>query len=647
MVVAMDRLAEFLQAVGYHAVILQPLLPMYLHLILSALFPIYAGAHASLSRPSSAAKPPKKKKRPDEDEDELEEEEQKMEGMSPSDAIMLPLLAGGTLAGLYFLIKWLEDPAVLNKILNWYFSMFGVLALARLITDCMGTVTSFALPSMFIFDNKVWDVDSKAKVVRSHEFGPVTRDSPLPGLLAKIPLSKSIKKILWNIRELPSQRLHIRAHIRNIFSSHFKLGPQGLLAFQIALIAQIYFNFVDKPWWLTNALGFSFAYSALQIMSPTTSWTGTLVLGALFLYDIYFVFFTPMMVAVATKLDIPAKLLFPRPGRPGDDPAKQAMSMLGLGDVVLPGMMIGFAVRFDLYLFYLRKQTRREVDKSVKKESASEDGIAANEEIEKDTWYPAKGGWGERFWASRTALVTSEEFHGTVFPKTYFHASLIGYVAGMLCTLGVMQVFGHAQPALLYLVPGVLGAIWGTALVKGDIKTLWAYSEADEEDEEAAKKGKGGKQTAKAEGSWSDWSSWKSIFSLSNTKKKIEDLAKDPSKIKSEQSEQKPDESKADTTDKDTPRSRKRFHRDPKTELIFLSINSPSSTPSTQPKSESSEEDATKTTSSRTKAPDYRGASSEADTEPDSVVTRTYSRTKPKDRNLYNLSGSESDEAAR
>ena len=35
----------------------------------------------------------------------------------------------------------------------------------------------------------------------------------------------------------------------------------------------------------------------------------------------------------------------------------------------------------------------------------------------------------------------------------------------MLFMLGVMQVYGHTQPALLYLVPGTLGMLWDTALI--------------------------------------------------------------------------------------------------------------------------------------------------------------------------------------
>jgi len=104
---------------GYKAYEERELIQMYIHLLLAALFPIYIGSHASLRRPPSAAAPEKSKV--EEGDDELEPEPI-VEGLSPSDAIMFPVFAGITLAGLYFIIKWLEDPRLLNKILTWYFS---------------------------------------------------------------------------------------------------------------------------------------------------------------------------------------------------------------------------------------------------------------------------------------------------------------------------------------------------------------------------------------------------------------------------------------------------------------------------------------------------------------------------------------------
>lgn len=35
--------------------------------------------------------------------------------------------------------------------------------------------------------------------------------------------------------------------------------------------------------------------------------------------------------------------------------------------------------------------------------------------------------------------------------KAYFYGRLVGYILGLVVTMGVMHVFGKAQPALLYL----------------------------------------------------------------------------------------------------------------------------------------------------------------------------------------------------
>ncbi len=475
-----DQLATFLQAVGYHAVNSSPYLIVYLHLLVSALFPIYTGAHASLSRPSSAAKPSKTKKSND-DDDEPEEQEQAMESLGPIDALLLPLFAGLSLAGLYVLIRWLEDPALLNKILNWYFAIFGVWSLAQMIRDTMGVLTSFAFPKTCDSDDTSGEVGPTSRKFEPTSSPLVEQSSPASESSSAPSLVSRFMNYMSTLRQLLSRQLDVRLYIHKIVQAQFKIGLQDVTSLFLAIVGLAYFNLIDKPWWLTNLLGFSFAYSALQILSPTTSWTGTLILAGLFIYDIYFVFFTPLMVTVATQLDIPAKLLFPRPRRPTEDPTKQAMFMLGLGDVVLPGMMIGFALRFDLYLFYLRKQIQRTIKTTEDAANNPASKKAVDNEVTKATWHPATGGWGERFWNPKNEILRSKNFQGVLFPKTYFHASVIGYVMGMLCTLGVMEIYGQAQPALLYLVPGILGSLWGTALLKGDIKTLWAFDESEDD----------------------------------------------------------------------------------------------------------------------------------------------------------------------
>jgi minor histocompatibility antigen H13 len=199
-----------------------------------------------------------------------------------------------------------------------------------------------------------------------------------------------------------------------------------------------------------------------------------------------------MMVTVAKSLDVPIKLMFPRPG-PADEPgAPPSHAMLGLGDVVLPGIMIGLALRFDLYLFYLRRQRRRPAATSGEYDS-----------IEKPTYHSLAGRWSDHFWshsfmgrplwANATPRQAENELPFT-FPKIYFTAALVGYVLGLLATLGVMMVWNHAQPALLYLVPGVLGSLWLTALVRGELSLMWTYTE-EMDDEGMSSKNKNSKST--------------------------------------------------------------------------------------------------------------------------------------------------------
>lgn len=380
------------------------------------------------------------------------------------------------------IIKWLEDPALLNKVLNWYFSVFGVLSIARLFADSTGVIISYAFPRVYTKNGKLWKVSQKRRKTQTNLSPPLECESPLPGWFSGLEFSEKINQMLWTLRGIPSYQFRIRIFAYKVFSAQFRIGPIGIMNIVIAVIAVLYFNFVDKPWWLTNLIASSFAYSALQVMSPTTFSTGTMLMAALFFYDIYFVFFTPLMVTVAKTLDIPAKLLFPRPPGPNDDPDKKSLAMLGLGDIVLPGIVIGLALRFDLYLFYLRKQSNR----ALPEEEYSEED-KREDELVKVEWQPAAGGWGERFWTTPALSEIIGKEQGGRFPKTYFHAGLFGYSVGLIVTLGVMQVYGHAQPALLYLVPGVLGSIWGTALAKGDIKLMWHYNEAANEEAEEAK----------------------------------------------------------------------------------------------------------------------------------------------------------------
>jgi minor histocompatibility antigen H13 len=116
--------------------------------------------------------------------------------------------------------------------------------------------------------------------------------SPLPGFLAGIPLPERARRLLWADRAMPGNKWTLKLYLHRVFAGKFKVGPHGIVGVLTGLATVAYFNLVDKPWYLTNLLGFGFSYGALQLMSPTTFGTGSLILCALFFYDIYFVFFT-------------------------------------------------------------------------------------------------------------------------------------------------------------------------------------------------------------------------------------------------------------------------------------------------------------------------------------------------------------------
>jgi len=170
---------------------------------------------------------------------------------------------------------------------------------------------------------------------------------------------------------------------------------------------------VTKNWIAANIFGLAFATSAVSLLSLDTFKNGMILLSGLFFYDIFWVFRTDVMVTVAKSFDAPIKVVFPK------DLTADAFTytMLGLGDIVIPGKYISTFVRdfanFDLLILgifvalCLRFDQHRSEDKRN-------------------------------------------------FSKPYFIASFIAYIAGLVTTVFVMHTFKAAQVnAQTSLVPAV------------------------------------------------------------------------------------------------------------------------------------------------------------------------------------------------
>jgi minor histocompatibility antigen H13 len=58
----------------------------------------------------------------------------------------------------------------------------------------------------------------------------------------------------------------------------------------------------------------------------------------------YFVYFSDIMVSVAKEIDLPLKLMFPQ----YTETKTIQFGMLGLGDIILPGLLVSLCIKYDI-----------------------------------------------------------------------------------------------------------------------------------------------------------------------------------------------------------------------------------------------------------------------------------------------------------
>ncbi|KAG2342885.1 hypothetical protein BDR05DRAFT_885392 [Suillus weaverae] len=333
------------------------LISSYAGLLCLASISIYAGAHGSLP-----AKPKRKgtNKSVVQDDDE-DDDEDVPDRLSSSDAWLFPVAGSVALFGMYGIMKYFGKEWI-NWILAWYFSIAGV-----------GSVwKSAASLTRFAVGEERWKKFDRNRVL-----------------------------VLKGPRELVS----------------VSLRTPTIALFPLALIPSVLFNTSAtsrKSALITDILALSFSHNAICLLKIDSFKTGCILLSGLFFYDIYWVFGTDVMVTVATSLDVPIKLLWPKSLTFASE---RGYTLLGLGDIVIPGTFVALALRYDY----------------------------------------ARG-----------------EGKGT-FRKRYFYATLAAYITGLVTTMTVMHVFGQAQPALLYLSPACILTLFGVGIVRGELGDVWKW----------------------------------------------------------------------------------------------------------------------------------------------------------------------------
>merc|ERR1712216_704917 len=207
-----------------------------------------------------------------------------------------------------------------------------------------------------------------------------------------------------------------------------ELTASDVVCYIVGAVVAVWYA-LTKNWLANDILGISFCVQAIEIMSLGSFVNGVILLCGLFVYDVFWVFGTGLimeggnsvMVSVAKNFDAPIKLLFPK----HYPPQEKQFSMLGLGDIVIPGIFVALCLRYDM-----RQGKNTQV----------------------------------------------------------FEWCLAGYVLGLGCTVLVVHVFEAAQPALLYIVPACIVMAVAGAAQKNKLSDLWGYTEGEEEESKEEKK---------------------------------------------------------------------------------------------------------------------------------------------------------------
>lgn len=291
---------------------------------------------------------------------------EKADTMTKKDAMFFPLIASCALFGLYMFFKIFSKDHI-NLLLTGYFFFLGVMALAHLMSPVVNSLMPTAIP--------------------------------------KIPFH-----ILFTKGEGKNKE--------NIIN--YKFSTYDIICLIISSGIGVWY-LLKKHWIANNMFGLAFAVNGVELLHLNNIVTGCILLSGLFFYDIFWVFGTNVMVTVAMSFEAPIKLVFPQDLITNGLNASN-FAMLGLGDIVIPGIFIALLLRFD---------------HSAKHKS-----------------------------------------------QIYFYSTLTAYFMGLMATIFVMHVFKHAQPALLYLVPACMGTPLLVALVRGELKTLFAYEDHPEQVQE-------------------------------------------------------------------------------------------------------------------------------------------------------------------
>ena len=150
-----------------------------------------------------------------------------------------------------------------------------------------------------------------------------------------------LKKYLYSYGQLNMALKNYDFPIQFLLRQKYKSLHFTVLELASLLLASYltYSYFMTRYWVANNILAIAFTIHCIENWLVGNIRFIALIFGGLVLYDVYFVFASDVMMTVAKSVELPIKILFPV--------GNGQFALLGLGDIVIPGLLCSMCIRYD------------------------------------------------------------------------------------------------------------------------------------------------------------------------------------------------------------------------------------------------------------------------------------------------------------
>lgn len=225
------------------------------------------------------------------------------------------------------------------------------------------------------------------------------------------------------IYKIPIGTTRIPRNVCPCFHGPLEVRQLALIVFAISVsVTWVVLRHHPQSWILQDLLGVAFSINMLKTLRLPNLMICSVLLVLLFFYDIFFVFVTPfltmkgesIMVEVAkggnTQEQLPMVLRVPHFNNESLSVCFGQFSLLGFGDILVPGLLVAYCHGFDLL---------------------------------------------------------------TTRSRLYFFTGTLFYGVGLVLTFIALYLMRTPQPALLYLVPATLLPTICIAWCRGQLADIW------------------------------------------------------------------------------------------------------------------------------------------------------------------------------